>query len=187
MAILRPLPELWHLFARRHGLLKGFAGENQAAWTPDVRRIAGQVLACLAAMLRRLIHLEAQAIVLAPLAPRDPEAALPPLRPPPRRRPRLRFCLIESSKGPRHRGVRPIAGNDPPELTHAIFMDRLEILAEAYRARHRLARRLARRVQAGRAPLRTPPLAPRLRPRVPDFLCDELDILHKYVATRDSS
>lgn len=82
------LPELWSFVVMHHGALKGFALRNAASWTKDVRRTAWTGLAVLASMLRRLIHLMAKDLPLAPLYPAEPGTPLPPL--PAARRPRPR-------------------------------------------------------------------------------------------------
>lgn len=163
-----------------HGALKGFALRNASSWTKDVRRTAWTGLAVLASMLRRLIHLMAKDLPLAPLYPAEPGTPLPPL--PAARRPRLGFRLTEPAREPRPRGPNPDHVPDTPEFDHARFLDRLFVLASAYRARARLARRLARRVQTGRARLRPLPLPPRLYSRTPHGFTDTLDHLDRRLA-----
>lgn len=77
----------------------------------------------------------------------------------------MRFRLTEVTRSRNPRVPNPHRIPDTPEFDHARFLERLSVIAAAYRARMRLARRLARRVQTGRAPLRALPLPPRLYAR----------------------
>ena len=135
------LADLWHLAARHHGALKGFVLARAALWSdPTIRRTARQGLAVLAAMLRRLLHLLAREIVLPPLRVRT---ALEPLDCPARsRKPSLGFRLTEAKRERFPRTSNPSPTPDTPELSHALFLERLAVLANVYRARHRIARRL---------------------------------------------
>ena len=183
------LPEIWRLTAQHHAALKGFAAMHGGNWTLAIRRTAWLGLAVLAATLRRLIHLLAMDIVLAPIRARDDSAPLPPLAPEivAPRRPALRFRLIETPRARRPRAPNPDRVPDPPEFNHALFLDRLAVLAEVYRARARFARRLARRVQSRRAPLRRPPLPKRLYVRAPQAFTQLLANLDSLLAAPDSS
>jgi hypothetical protein len=185
MAVL-PLPNLWRLFVRHHGALCGFARAHQSLWTPEIRRMALHALAFISAMLRRLIHLEAMEITVLPCPPRDPAARLSPLGASAPARPPLRFRLTET---PRRRARSAAIGGrapDSPDLSHALFLERLGRLASVYRARHRLARRLARRVRSGCAPLRRPALPARIHRRAPQVFIEQLAALDRRIATRDS-
>ncbi|MEQ9504901.1 MAG: hypothetical protein RLO80_01430 [Hyphomonas sp.] len=174
------LRELWSFVVMHHGALKGFARRNSGGWTKDVRRTAWTGLAVLASMIRRLIHLMAKDIVLAPVYPAEDGTPLPPL--PGQSRPRLSFRLTESPREHYRRHQNPDYVPDTPEFDHARFLERLFICAAAYRARERLARRLARRVQTGRAPLRALPLPARLYRRTAAGFTNMLDHLDARLA-----
>lgn len=154
-----PLHDIWRHVSVHHTILKAFALEHAGGWTLRIRRTAWVGLAVLASMIRRLIHLMALEIRLAPLGVRGERDPFPPSAGAPRRR--LGFCLTEAPPQARGRVPGGTLVPDPPELNHAIFLERLAVLVDVYRARLRLARRLARRVQARRAPLRTLPLPAR--------------------------
>jgi hypothetical protein len=180
------LADLWHLAARHHGALKGFVLARAALWSdPAIRRTARQGLAVLAAMLRRLLHLLAREIVLPPLRVRTaPEPLACPAR---SRKPSLGFRLTEAKRERFRRTSNPSPTPDTPELSHALFLERLGVLANVYRARHRIARRLARRVQLGRAPLAATPLpAPQLH-RLPEGFRAMLEFLDIWLSTPDTS
>lgn len=180
------LPEFWSYVVLHHRALKGFALQHAAGWTKDVRRTAWTGLAVLASMLRRLIQLMARDLPLAPLAPNEPGALRPPLPSP--RRPRLRFRLTEVTRSRNPRVPNPHRIPDTPEFDHARFLERLSVIAAAYRARTRLARRLARRVQTGRAALRALPLPAPLYERAPRGFTRALDQLdHRLASAPDTS
>jgi hypothetical protein len=175
------LPEFWTYVVLHHRALKGFALEHASGCTQAVRRTAWTGLAVLASMLRRLIHLMACNIPLAPLAPAGPGALR--TTPPAPRRPRLRFRLTEVKRDRPWRAPNPQRIPDTPEFDHARFLERLSVIAAAYRARTRLARRLARRVQTGRAPLRALPLPARLYTHAPAGFTRTLDQLDRRLAS----
>jgi hypothetical protein len=180
------LADLWHLAARHHGALKGFVLARAALWSdPAIRRTARQGLAVLAAMVRRLLHLLAREVVLPPLRVRTaPEPLARTIR---CRTPRLGFRLTEAKRERFPRTPNPSPTPDTPELSHALFLERLAVLANVYRARHRIARRLARRVQLGRAPLAATPLpAPQLH-RLPEGFRGMLEFLDIWLSTPDTS
>lgn len=157
------LRELWSYVVMHHGALKGFARRKANGWTKDVRRTAWTGLAVLASMIRRLIHLMAKDIPLAPIFPQEAPSPLPPMPPlAPQGRPRIPFRLSETARDPYRRGQNPNHVPETPDFNLERFLDRLSACAAAYRARERLARRIARRVQTGRAALRALPLPPRL-------------------------
>jgi hypothetical protein len=90
------LPELWRLAAQHHDALKGFVIARARDWHDRaIRRTALQGIAVLTAMIRRLLHLLALGVPLAPLRPR---MALPvlPRAPSPRRL--YRFRLTETKR-----------------------------------------------------------------------------------------
>ena len=178
--------DLWHLAARHHGALKGFVLANFALWSdPAIRRTARQGIAVLAAMLRRLLHLVAREVILPPLRVRTaPEPFASPAR---SRKPALGFRLTEVPRERTPRMPNPSPTPDTPELSYALFLERLAVLANVYRARHRIARRLARRVQSGRAPLAATPLpAPQMR-RLPEGFRAMLEFLDVWLVTPDTS
>lgn len=180
------LADLWQPAARHHGALKGFVLARAALWSdPAIRRTARQGLAVLAAMLRRLLHLLAREVVLPPLRVRTaPEPLDSPVY---ASKPSLGFRLTETVRERTPREPNPAPTPDTPALSHALFLDRLVVLANAYRARHRIARRLARRAQSRRAPLATAPLrAPQLH-RLPEGFRAMLDFLDLWLAAPDTS
>lgn len=154
------LHDIWRHVTVHHTILKAFALEHSGGWTLRIRRTAWVGLAVLASMIRRLIHLMALEIRLAPLGIRAERDPFPPSSFAPRRR-GLSFRLTEAPPETCGRASGSALVPDPPELNHAIFLDRLSALVDVYRARFRLARRLARRVQARLAPLRALPLPAR--------------------------
>ena len=180
------LADLWHLAARHYGALKGFVLANFALWSdPAIRRTARQGIAVLAAMLRRLLHLLAREIVLPPLRVRT--APEPLASHGCARKPSLGFRLTETPRERTPRAPNPAPTSDTPELSHALFLERLAVLASVYRARHRIARRLARRVQSNRAPLAATPLpAPQMQ-RLPEGFRAMLEFLDVWVAAPDTS
>lgn len=189
--MLRPLmtgptlAELWRLAAQHHDALKGFVIAKANAWhDPAIRRTALQGLAVLAAMVRRLLHLLARTLPLAPLRPRT---VLPPL--PRARGPRrlYRFRLIETKRERPRRAPNPGAVPDPPDLSRALLLERLAAIADAYRRRGAIARRLARRVQSGRAPLAFPPPPAPFWPRLPEGFRTMLAHLSERLAAPDTS
>jgi hypothetical protein len=170
------LPELCRMAAVHHGALRGFALREAAGWAdPRVRRTARQGLALLTAMIRRLLHLLALEVLLPPLRPRGDLPPVPRLAPPRARRHRLRLTETPRERPPRYPNPNPEP--ETPELSHALFLERLAVLAGAWRARDRIARRLARRVQSARARPCLRPLPPALRARALPGLID----LHDYV------
>ena len=180
------LADLWHLAARHHGALKRFVLANFALWSdPAIRRTARQGIAVLAAMLRRLLHLLAREIVLPPLRIRTaPEPFACPAR---SRKPSLGFRLTEAKRERFPRTSNPSPTPDTPELSHALFLERLAVLANVYRARHRIARRLARRVQSRRTTLVATPLpAPQMQ-RLPEGFRAMLAFLDLWLAAPDTS
>lgn len=179
------LAELWRLAAQHHDALKGFVIAHALAWhDAAIRRTALQGVAVLAAMVRRLLHLLALGVPLAPLRPRMALPALP-RAPSPRRL--YRFRLIEGVRERPRRAPNPQAVPEPPELSRALLMERLAAIADAWRRREAIARRLARRVQGRRAPLRTPPVPSPLWPRPPAGFRNMLDHLDCRLAGADTS
>jgi len=180
------LADLWHLAARHHGALKGFVLARAALWSdPDIRRTARQGLAVLAAMLRRLLHLLAREVVLPPLRIRTaPEPLACRAR---FRKPSLGFRLTETVRERTSRAPNPAPTPDTPELSHALFLERLAVLANVYRARHRIARRLARRVQSRRAPLAATPLPSPQMQRLPEGFRAMLAFLDVWLNSPDTS
>lgn len=169
------LAQLTRLAAQKHDGLKGFVLANAALWqAAAVRRTAREGLAVLAAMLRRLLHLLAWEVVLAPLRERTAPLPLTPLAL--SRARRLRFRLIEPPRPRPRRTANPHAVPDTPQLAHALVLERLARLAAVYRARHQIARRLARRVQVGRAPLAPAPLPLALAARLHPGFLEVLDL-----------
>jgi len=67
-------PDLWRHAAFHCGVLKHSALLHAAGGTLGIRRTASQGLAVLTAMIRRLIHLMAKEIPLAPVCPRGTES-----------------------------------------------------------------------------------------------------------------
>jgi hypothetical protein len=177
------LDELWRLAARHHGALKGFVLRMAARWTdPAIRRTANHGIAVLTAMIRRLLHLLALEVDLGPLAPR---AALPPiarLAPPRARRHRLRLGDIPRDRCRRDRN--PAAEPETPDFARARLLERLAVLADAYRARHRIARRLARRAQSAALRRRERALPPALHVRIASGFTDVLDYIDEAIASK---
>jgi hypothetical protein len=172
-------------------VLKTYAKDEKKIWNRARRRHAWDGLAVFASLLRRLIHLMARAVPLAPIHP-DTDGSAPRAPPGPglRLRPRLAFRLIETAQVRRRQPQNPAHVPDTPAFDRARFLDRLSALARVYRERERLARRLARRVQSGRAPLRARPLPKQVYPRVhPAFssLLDTLSAVLRGPAIPDSS
>jgi len=180
------LADLCHLAARHHGALKGFVLARAALWSdPDIRRTARQGLAVLAAMLRRLLHLLAREVVLPPLRIRTaPEPLACRAR---FRKPSLGFRLTETVRERTSRAPNPAPTPDTPELSHALFLERLAVLANVYRARHRIARRLARRVQSRRAPLAATPLPSPQMQHLPEGFRAMLAFLDVWLNSPDTS
>ena len=180
------LADLWHLAARHHCALKRFVLANLAVWSdPAIRRTARQGLAVLAAMLRRLLHLLAREVVLPPLRIRTaPEPLVYPAR---SRKPSLGFRLTETVRERTPRAPNPAPTPETPELSHALFLERLAVLANVYRARHRIARRLARRVQSRRAPLAATPLPSPQMQRLPEGFRAMLAFLDVWLNSPDTS
>lgn len=179
------LPELWRLAAQHHDALKGFVIARARDWhEAGVRRTARQGLAVLAAMIRRLLHLLALTVPLAPLRPRTALPVLPRARGP---RHLYRFRLIETKRERPRRAPNPDAQPDPQELSRALMLERLAAMAEAYRRRGAIARRLARRVKGARAPMRAPPVSAPLWPRLPAGFRNMLDHLDQRLAAADTS
>lgn len=180
------LADLWHLAARHHGALKGFVLANLALWSDAaIRRTARQGLAVLTSMLRRLLHLLAREVILPPFRARTaPEPFASPLH---SRKPALGFRLTEAPRERAPRTPNPSPTPDTPELSHALFLERLAVLASVYRARHHIARRLARRVQSRRAPIAATPLpAPQMQ-RLPEGFRAMLEFLDDWLAAPDTS
>jgi hypothetical protein len=98
-----------------------------------------------------------------------------------------RFHLTEAKRERPRRAPNPEAQPDPPELSRALFLERLAAIADAYRRRGAIARRLARPVQSARAPLRTPPVPAALWPRLPGGFRNMLDHLGQRLAGADTS
>lgn len=191
MIALPPLHELCRCAVVTHTVLKTYAKDETKIWNRARRRHAWDGLAVFASLLRRLIHLMARAVPLAPIHP-DTDGSAPRTPPGPglRRRPRLAFRLIETAQVRRRQPQNPAHVPDTPAFDRARFLDRLSALARVYRERERLARRLARRVQSGRAPLRARPLPKQVYPRVhPAFssLLDTLSAVLRGPAIPDSS
>jgi hypothetical protein len=179
------LPELWRLAAQHHDALKGFVIARARDWhDAAIRRTALQGIAVLAAMVRRLLHLLALGVPLAPLRPRMALPALP-RAPSPRRL--YRFRLTERVRERPRRAPNPQAVPDPPELSRALLLERLAAIADAYRRRGAIARRLARRVRGRRAPLKAPPVAAPLWPRLPAGFRNMLEHLGQRLAGADTS
>ena len=179
------LPELWRLAAQHHDALKGFVIARARDWhDPAIRRTALQGIAVLTAMIRRLLHLLALSVPLAPLRPRMALPALTSARTPRRL---YRFRLIETKRERPRRAPNPDARPEPPELSRALFLERLAAIADAYRRRGAIARRLARRVQAARAPLKAPPVPAPLWPRLPAGFRNMLEHLGHRLAAADTS
>ncbi len=177
------LRELWSYVVMHHGALKGFARRKAGGWTKDVRRTAWTGLAVLSSMIRRLIHLMAKDILLAPIFPPEagaPLAPMPPLES--RARPRIPFRLSETARDYYRRERNPDCEPETPDFNLERFLDRLSACAAAYRARERLARRIARRVQTGRTALRALPLPPRLYMRTAAGFTNVLDYIDARLA-----
>ncbi len=150
--------------AQHHGALRGYALRHAAGWAdPGVRRTANNGLVLLTAMIRRLLHLLALDVLLPPLRPRSAPPPIPRLTPPRPRRRKLRLTDTPRERMPR--GANPNPAPDTPELSHALFLERLAVLAGAWRARDRIARRLARRVQSAQTEPVLRALPPALRAR----------------------
>ncbi len=196
------LCELFRLCAQQHGMLKAFLLANAGLWGDiTVRRKARLGLAVVTSMLRRLIHLLAREQVLPPLRVRTapptplpvPETSPSSLPPPPPSMccqsdaPRRRFRLIETPRTRPRAAPNPDAAPDSPALTHAIFMERLARLADAWRARHRIARRLARRVRGRAAPLRALCLPAQIHAHAPSGVTRFLDALQDWLNDPDTS
>jgi hypothetical protein len=177
------LPELWRMAAQHHGALRRFAVREAAGWAdPAIRRTARRGLALLTAMIRRLLHLLALDVLLPPLRPRSDLAAIAPLTPPRARRHRFRLTETPRERAPRY--ANPDPAPDTPELSHALFLERLAVLAAAWRARDRIARRLARRVQPASAKPSLRPLPPALRARALPGLIAVHDYVEECLAAR---
>jgi hypothetical protein len=181
------LPDLFRLCAQHHGALTGFVRRRRADWADiRVRRTAREGLAVLAAMLRRLIWWLAREQILPPLRPR--EAAPPPVSGS-RARHMPAFRLCEAPRERRAHAPNPCPTPDTDELSHALVLQRLETLAAAWRARHRLARLLARRLTRSdsKPALRRPALHHSAHARLPDGFRDMLDYLDEALTSPDTS
>lgn len=177
------LPELWRMAAQHHGALRRFALREAARWAdPAIRRTARHGLALLTGMIRRLLLLLAFDVLLPPLRPRAGLAAIPRLTPPLARRHRLRLTETPRERWPA--GANPCPSPDTPDLSHALFLERLAVLADAWRARHRIARRLARRVQSASGKPRLRALPPALRARALPGLLEVHDYVEACLAQR---
>jgi hypothetical protein len=169
------LDDLWSLAAQHHGALKRYVLARAESWAdPAIRRTAHHGLAILTAMIRRLICLMALGVVLPPLRPRAHLAPIPRLTPP--RKPRHHLRLTDTPRDRPRRTANPAPTPDTPDLSRTLLLERLAVLAAAYRARRRIARRIARRVQSASTPrLRAASLTPALRARIPEAAARLLD------------
>jgi hypothetical protein len=179
------LQTLLDLHRQHHVRLARFVRGGAARWGEAAfRRTARRGLAVLTAMLRRLLHLMAMALPLAPLRPRP---APPPPLPRVARARAYRFRLHEQppERFPRARG--PDSVPDTDGFTAALFLSRLDNLAAVWRARHRIARRLARRVRASAQRLSRPALKGPAHARLPRGFAAMLDFLDGALARADTS
>lgn len=179
------LPLLLDLHRQHHVRLSRFVKAPGARWGEAAfRRTARQGLAVLTAMLRRLLHLMAMALPLAPLRARaDLPAPLPRVRS--ARAYRFRLHEQPPERFPRARG--PDSVPDTDGFTAALFLSRLDTLAAVWRARHRIARRLARRVSASAGRLSRPALGEAAHARLPRGFAAVLDFLDQQLNRPDTS
>ena len=179
------LQMLLDLHRQHHVRLARFVHGGAARWgEAGFRRTARQGIAVLNAMLRRLLHLMAMALPLAPLRPpADPPPPLP--RVASVRAYRFRLHEQPPERFPRARG--PDSVPDTDGFTAALFLSRLDNLAAVWRARHRIARRLARRVRASAQRLSRPALKGPAHARLPRGFAAMLDFLDGTLARADTS
>jgi hypothetical protein len=173
------------LHRQHHVRLARFVRGGAARWgEAGFRRTARQGLAVLTAMLRRLLHLMAMALPVAPLRPRaDPPPPLP--RVASARAYRFRLHEQPPERFPRARG--PDSAPDTDGFTAALFLSRLDNLAAVWRARHRIARRLARRARASALRLSRPALKGPAHARLPRGFAAMLAFLDGALARADTS
>jgi len=176
---------LLDLHRQHHVRLARFVRQPAARWgEAGFQRTARQGLTVLTAMLRRLLHLMAMALLLAPLRPRaDPPPPLP--RVASVRAYRFRLHEQPPKRFPRARG--PDADPDKNGFTAALFLSRLDTLAAVWRARHRIARRLARRARTSAERLSRPALKGPAHARLPRGFAAMLDFLDRCLFEPDTS
>jgi hypothetical protein len=176
---------LLDMHRQHHVRLARFVRGPAARWSEAAfRRTVRQGLAVLTAMLRRLLHLMAMALRLAPLRARPD---LPPPLPRVASARAYRFRLHEQPPERFRRARGPDSAPDTDGFTAALFLSRLDNLAAVWLARHRIARRLARRASGSAQRLSRPALKGPAHARLPRGFAAMLDFLDGALAGADTS